>query len=693
MLRFIKQRISFGNDAAEEVSENRQAARGQQASDLYFESMSEMQAAISRRDYEAAARLVRENLSYIPEWVAEHRRQYGSFDISSIPSLDQGGKVLALVGDDAGISEMVRIVGSIPDLESWLTKVDQYRNDLSLFEKITSAVEANPHCLQTDVKNLVGESDGRRVANLVSYLEKSGTIVRIRDGRTYRLLSSDSADIPVSEPQPEVGSHRRDTESQPCRDIDISTLPYIPLPRSPSRWEENLIAREKISDTGSSDHFVVRDADWQIRDVYTLPPDERPDPAYRRFYPKSAGSLMIDDLGKVAGFGEIASAALRYDEYGNPTANKAFRHGMYRIGVHPLGKGFIAMSADCVIHAYDDQLEPLLETSLPEAPEIKNIKRRLSLDDSRLKNFIRCVAFSQSSDRYLFTAVDEAWCVDAQGYGLWGLKLPMSDGWTKLPSSNHCTGTSDQVAHALELMGLALPVTPESLKRRYRELVKEHHPDVNREGAQSEEKMKAINAAAELLTGIDASALSDFAGARFARDINSSDVKIGDLTATITMQMVGDEMSAADWIYAAAFATGSDSVYLAGYSGRVVLVNQDGHPTTAYDIGAVPKRIVDTGDFLYLLTDTRLYVVRDDALHAIVDTFDGGDLAVTRTGFALVEPKRFRWFEPGGRYMGAVVSNDPIRAVHLKRDELVLETRRRRVVVQNFAIGGHYNGG
>ena len=51
-----------------------------------------------------------------------------------------------------------------------------------------------------------------------------------------------------------------------------------------------------------------------------------------------------------------------------------------------------------------------------------------------------------------------------------------------------------------------------------------------------------------------------------------------------------------------------------------------GEGVRVYDIGSVPRRIVDTGNYIYLLTDTRLYVLRDDALLTLVDTFDGGDL-------------------------------------------------------------------
>ena len=44
-------------------------------------------------------------------------------------------------------------------------------------------------------------------------------------------------------------------------------------------------------------------------------------------------------------------------------------------------------------------------------------------------------------------------------------------------------------------MELTQPVTPEAIKRRYKELVKKHHPDANGGDKQAEERFKAINQA------------------------------------------------------------------------------------------------------------------------------------------------------------------------------------------------------
>ncbi len=144
---------------------------------------------------------------------------------------------------------------------------------------------------------------------------------------------------------------------------------------------------------------------------------------------------------------------------------------------------------------------------------------------------------------------------------------------------------------------------------------------------------------------------------------------------------VGSELFACDWIYAADFAARSNAVYLAGYSGRVVMADPDGEGLRVYDLGSPPKRITDTGEYLYILTDTQLYVLRDDSLHALIDTLDGGQLVLAKGGFGLLEKKRLRWFSKQGGYLGSVLSKDPIRRVYCSAEAMVVETRQRRAAI------------
>ena len=331
------------------------------------------------------------------------------------------------------------------------------------------------------------------------------------------------------------------------------------------------------------------------------------DAAFRQMYPTVSGIVMIDDLGKADGLGQIEAAALRYDRTGELAVKKRLQHDVSRVGVHPIGRGLIAMSRDCIVHAYDDQLDPMLETPLTDAPEILALRKRFDIPDDRLKNHIRCVALSRDANRYLFTTVDEAWCVDIGGKGLWGTKLPIKEGWTRVATPSNDSGTNTDFVREME-------------------------------------RFETVGVEFTISEGVD-------------------------------------EFYASDWIYAAGFAARSDAVYLAGYSGRVVLVNGKGEGVRVYDIGSVPRRIVDTGNYIYLLTYTRLYVLHDDALHTLVDTFDGGDLVVAQTSFGLLEKKRLRWFREDGQYLGSVVSKDPIRRVYSTDTSMIVETRQRRATI------------
>ena len=690
MLSFIKRLLRM-RSAPDEVQRSatvdlvvEQTSRSgrPRASDSYFDTMARMQAAVCKRNFEEAARLVRENLKCIPDWVREWRRDYGSFEISTIPALQQGGTVLALVGDDEGLARMDEIVASVPELEPWAEEIKRHKYDRQLFQAILELIAAHPNCLQTEVKGLIGESDGHRVANLISYLEKAGKIARIKSGRTYRLLPPESPDVPLLAPKRIFRSHRTDRKSPKLHEIDIPSLNYVPLPRAPLRWEETQVWRERPTVPEPEDQFAVRDAGWRLVTVEVIPPAQRLDTAFRQMHPTDSGLVMIDDLGKADGLGWIDAAALRYDRTGELAAKKGFQHDIYRIGVHPLGRGLICMSRDCVIHAYDDHFEPILETPLAEAPEILDLRKRFEIPDDQLKNHIRCVALSRDASRYLFTAVDQAWCVDMGGKSIWGAKLPVKEGWTRVATPSRKFETTEGVDRALALMGLSLPITPEELKGRYRELAKQWHPDLHPGDPQAGEKMKALTWAAELLTGVEASALARYTGATFVHEMERKEFEVGGVRFNMSIGMQAGELDASDWIYAAGFAAHSDAVYLAGYSGRVVLIDESGRGVRVYDIGSVPRRIVDTGDYLYLLTDTRLYVLHDDALHALVDTFDGGDLIIAQTGFGLLEKKRLRWFSEDGRYLGSVVSKQPIRSVYSTGDGIAVETRQRRAIVQ-----------
>lgn len=656
--------------------------RGASATDRdYFDVMALLQEAISKRDYARAAELSRTNIGQIREFVSSWKREFGKFDIASIPALEHGGTMLALAGDRDGLHQMRSLVTSIHELAPWISAVDQHDEDLRLFESILRVVATNPGSLQTDVKSLVGAADGRRLGTLVSWLEKAGKIRRTKSGSTYSLTTSDPTNAQTLALSPRVSSLRAGRASAPCREIDLSSLPYTPLPRAPLRWEESA-GRASVAEAPAEREFAIRESRaWELLSVEKLRPEERPDQAFRQLHPVDSGLIVIDDLGKSAQCGAAPAAALRYGRTGEIEARAAMLHDVYRIGVNALGSGLIAMSSDCVAHAYDGALHPILETSLVDSPEVRALQGRLEIPADKLKNHLRCVGIAFDSSRYLFTGVDEAWCADMEGHCLWGIRLPQTEGWTRVAEPSRTYGTSVEVEKALRAMDLVLPVSREDFKRRYRELIKQWHPDLHPGNQDAVKRMTEINLAAEILTGLQQSALPRYAGAIYVKEFGRAEIQVGDAKLTIGTGIHVGAVQAADWVYAANFGGRNHGAFLAGYSGRIVQVAEDGNPLRAYDIGAVPRRIVDTGDYLYFLTDTRHYTLRGDTLVAITDMPESGELLVAQTGYGLLERKRFRWFREDALHLGTVVTRDPIRRVYYASPGMIVETRTSRAVI------------
>jgi hypothetical protein len=447
------------------------------------------------------------------------------------------------------------------------------------------------------------------------------------------------------------------------RELDCESLPCIELPR-PSFCSDEWRRKQRLP--AGKEFFEVQAVNWRLRSVEKLPAALRPDPAFRRFHPIASGLLMLDDLGNAEGFGDSEAAVLRYHRDGRLAAKAGFPHRLYRLGLHPLSREFVAMSADCVVHAYDDDLRLLWRTTLAEAPQIQALRRRFVICDEWLKHHIRCVALTRDRGRYLFTAVDEAWCVDVRGEAIWGLKLPPRDDGISFAAQ---AGASAEVRRALTLLELALPVTPLQIRRRYREMAMRWHPDRNG-SAEAHEQMIALNSAVELLNRIDTRILSGEDGASCSSDGATDFISFG----------FGEGLDA-DWIYGADFAAHSNAVYLGSYSGRVVMIDPDGEAQQVYNVGVPPDRIIDTGEFLYILTHAALYVLRNGSLSNMIDMLDGGELVMAHSGFGVLETKRLRWFSQEGNLLGTILSADPVRRIYDSAEGLVVESRMRRATI------------
>ena len=711
----------------------------------YFELSMAIERGKADRDYRAAVHAARDTYPLLPAVVRAIRREYGHFDIATSHAVHTAPTLMAVLEDADGIRELRAALEGVRELRDWLPAAEQAEDDLALVPGIMAAVGKEPGLVQSTLKTRLGLADGSRASQLAAWLEKAGRLYRVKKGSSYQLYPAgyvipavaQSMPHPPLPASPSSSSPRSPTPTQPtvlpgaptrpprawtrrpavkARLLDFSGLHVVRLPMAPPAWEERgaradsetvwnkwvadaheraaqaevkegLAKREKNAEP----RFVVEGRGWTVTSEEKLAPAERPDPAFKHVFHTGRYTHWLDPKGKRERF-EYAASVLRVtDRHGQTIAERGIARDVYRSDVNADGTGILFLAREGILHGYTETLEPVLEARLLDLPEYQAQAERLGIEPRELKNHTRCVAISTDRSRYLVTVVDEAWCLEtASGEVLWGVRMPTKEGWTRsIADRSERAGTSAEVEAALRRMELELPVTPADITRQYRTLAMRWHPDRNAGDSTATARFQELGAAMELLTGADLSRLSGGEIERVTYEQVLSTVRVTvpdglggvlDTGISFSVTMGVSETFASDWIYAANL--GRDGrAFLAGYSGKVVVVSPTGIPERVYDIGAVPRHIVDAGEHLYILTDTRLYVLAGDRLEALVDVYGAGDVVVADRGFALLEPKALTWFTPSGQRIGAVRTKDPLRrAVSVPRG-MIVETRQHRAIV------------
>ena len=433
--------------------------------------------------------------------------------------------------------------------------------------------------------------------------------------------------------------------------------------------------------------FAVSDgANWAVAGEQKLQGDERPNPAFDIAAVGGSGTWLLDRSGSSAGQPEARSVLRRLDRLGRLVGERPLDHDTYLIGTGAAGSSIAVMDSSGRLHIYDAALNVVTATNLHEDPRVVDHFRTIDTNYwGEFRSQVRAVDVASEGDRYLFTLADEVWCCTMSGHAVWGVVMPLKEGWTRVVGRTERCGVGRDVEEALRLYDLSLPVSPVDIKRKYRALALAHHPDRHAGNPGAAEQMKALNSAFEVLTGVDPNTLgfeeSDIT--YFARLAPDQVVELKGFRFEITLTGGPPQ----DWVYAASFAAAGGGAYVATYSGKVILLSREGQPRVVYDIGTYPTEIIDIGRYTYFLTPTRLYVVEDRTkLAAFLDVFQQGRLLVSPSGFGLLTRKQLQWFTVAGTKVGELLTRDPIRAVHPTDGGAIVQTRQHQVEVRGLAL-------
>ena len=425
---------------------------------------------------------------------------------------------------------------------------------------------------------------------------------------------------------------------------------------------------------------------WVLVGERKLNGGERPDPAFDIVAVNKSGTWLLDRSGKSAGRSNVKSVLRRLDQSGRLMAEKPLGHDAYRIGSGASGGSIAIMDTRGTLYIYDAALNLVVETNLREDPRVVDHFRTLDTNYwGEFRSQVRAVDIAPEGDRYIFTLADEAWCCTVSGRAIWGVVMPLKEGWKRIVRRTERFGVGHDVEEALRLLGLSLPVNPADIKRKYRSLASIHHPDRNPGDPNATERMKALNRAFEVLTGVDPNTLEfeESDTTYFARSEPNQVIELAGIRLEIPM--TGETPK--DWVYAASFAAANGGVYVATYSGKVILLSREGSALAVYDIGTCPSEIVDIGRYTYFLTPTRLYVLEDRTkLAAFLDVFQQGRLIVSQSGFGLLTTKLLKWFAADGTKVGELVARDPIRAIYAAERGAIVQTRQHQVEVRGLAL-------
>jgi hypothetical protein len=155
--------------------------------DRYYDRMLEPDELRKAGHTERALQVALELVGLVPALVAETVALYGRFDITSIPPIETGCMLAAVLGDAPALGRIASVVSSLPELAPWRDVVRRGQEDAEIVGSVRLYVAANPGALQSGLGKALGR-DGRAVSRLVGYMYEAGQVRRDKSGRTYALF-------------------------------------------------------------------------------------------------------------------------------------------------------------------------------------------------------------------------------------------------------------------------------------------------------------------------------------------------------------------------------------------------------------------------------------------------------------------------------------------------------------------------
>lgn len=160
--------------------------------DRYYERILEADELRKRGQTAQALATALELTALVPSVIEETTSLHGHFDLGSIPPIETGCVLAAILGDVGALDKIEMVVTAHQELVPWREVIEGGRRDMALVAAIRGYLAAHPGAIQSELGHTLG-CDGRQTSRLVGYMSQAGQVRREKRGRSYALFLGSSS--------------------------------------------------------------------------------------------------------------------------------------------------------------------------------------------------------------------------------------------------------------------------------------------------------------------------------------------------------------------------------------------------------------------------------------------------------------------------------------------------------------------
>lgn len=174
------------------IEKFRKTRKGRSLSELvdaYFDLLDKIRESKRKKKFKKMLTYCQMSLPLLEPLIGQTKKEFGAFDIKSIPAIETGAIFWAIYGAEGLLLNIKEVVEYFPELELWKEHIKHAFTIKELASKIYQYVRANKGCKQNGLKKALGVEDGKLISNVVHYMELAGKIKRKKVGNTYSLFT------------------------------------------------------------------------------------------------------------------------------------------------------------------------------------------------------------------------------------------------------------------------------------------------------------------------------------------------------------------------------------------------------------------------------------------------------------------------------------------------------------------------